>query len=93
MKINSMVRSVLSRHWVDMQKVSYASFRGAVRLQGELAYLGGRCPGMEIGRFEQIEQEIRRLSGVNRVNVDLDNVQRTKTGKWELVRTTATMLI
>ena len=93
LKINSSVRSVLSRHWLDLQKVNYASFRGAVRLQGELAYLGGRCPGMEIARFEQVEQEIRRIAGVSRVNIDLENVQRSKTGKWELVRNTATMLL
>jgi hypothetical protein len=92
LKINSGVRSVLSRHWIDLQRVSYASFRGNVRLQGELGYLGGRGAGQEISQFEKIEQEIRRVPGVTRVTVDLDNVERSKTGKWELVRRAAATL-
>ena len=93
LKINSCVRSVLSRHYVDLQRLSYASFRGTVRLQGELAHLSARSSAIDLGQIEKIDQEIRRIPGVVRVNFDLENVQKSESGKWELVRKTSTMLI
>ena len=35
-RVNSMVRSILSRHWIDLRALKFGSFRGTVRLVGEL---------------------------------------------------------
>ena len=91
LKINSNVRAVLCRHWVDLQKLNYASFKGAVRLQGELAYLGTRVVGCDLALLEFIEQEIRRIDGVKRVNLDIENIRKSKTGKWEMGAKTGTI--
>ena len=61
-RINSLVRSVFARHWIDLQRVRYASFGGAVRVSGELCVLGGQPQAKIDGaRVEILEAEIRRL--------------------------------
>ena len=44
-QINSRVRSLLARHWIDLKRVQVGSFRGTVRLAGELCRLGGESAG------------------------------------------------
>lgn len=72
--INSRVRGVFARHWIDLQKVQFASSRGAVRISGELCFLdseddedGAECTR---ARREILEYEIKRIRGVKRVHFD-----------------------
>ena len=82
-RINSMVRSVLARHWIDLQKIVIGSFRGTVRLTGELCHIGNdgvRVP--EPRQLDNVEAEIRAIPEVERVYFDLSNWHRTSRGDW-----------
>ena len=78
-KINCKVRSVFARHWLDLQRVRFASFRGTVRVQGELVVLGGEGR-LEPTKIEVLETEIRRIGGVKRIVFDLANWRRAASG-------------
>ena len=83
-QINSKLRAILARHWIDSQQLRFGSFRGTVRFSGKLAYLGARD---EIGaggsKVEILERAAKALQGVRRVYFDLENWHRTPTGAWE----------
>ena len=86
-RINSLVRSVFARHWIDLQRVRYASFGGAVRVSGELCVLGGQPQAkIDAARVEILEAEIRRLNGVKQVYFDLSNWRQGVSGAWENVK-------
>lgn len=83
-RANSRIRSVLARHWVDLQKLRFGAFRGTVRLSGELCHLGsGRFGSSEAVKLESLEQDMRRIPGVRHVYFDLVNWQRDSSGKWK----------
>jgi hypothetical protein len=83
-RINSGVRSVIARNWIDLQKLKFGSFRGTVRITGNLSYLGARTgAACDSGKLEALEAEIRRVPGVGRVYLDLTNWRRSPTGQWE----------
>jgi len=82
-QINSKVRSVLAKHWIDLQKITFGSFRGTVRFSGELCLLGGRTGGgSEMNQVESLESEVRSIRGVQRIYFDLSNWHRNNTGQW-----------
>lgn len=67
-RINSLVKSILVKHWVDLQKIQYDTHRGNVYLRGELSQLKRRNTGeFELSLFEVIESEMRRIRGVRKV--------------------------
>ena len=83
-KVNSLVRSVLARHWIDLQRVRYATFRGTVRIRGNLSRLGaGDRPQLTPADLEIFEHEIRRIRGANRVCFELRNWRKDATGRWQ----------
>ena len=83
-EINCGVRSVLSRHWVDLSKTNFASRRGIVRLMGELRRLGAESSKpLEPQNLEALDSEIKRLRGVDRVHFDLANWRKNSEGEWE----------
>jgi hypothetical protein len=83
-RINSMVRNVLASHWVDLQHLNYGSYKGTVRLHGELRYLGQReFLSNDGSKLEVIEGEIRHVQGVKRIHIDLLNWRKNHKGAWE----------
>ncbi len=82
-RINSLVRSVFARHWIDLRRVRFASFRGSVRISGELCVLGSRP---DAARVEILESEIRDLKGVKQVYFDLSDWRQGVSGNWERVQ-------
>ncbi|MCZ6795642.1 MAG: hypothetical protein O7J95_18715 [Planctomycetota bacterium] len=84
-EINARVRSVLARHWVDTAKLRFGSFRGTVRLTGELHRLGGdtHTTAQLASKLDCIEHEIQRLRGVKRVYIQLEKWAKNGTGDWE----------
>ncbi len=83
-KINSQVRSVLARHWIDLQNLNFGSFQGTVRITGELRYLGMRdCLSTDSMKLEIIEYEVRHVPGVKKVYLDLSNWRKNHKGAWE----------
>jgi transposase len=82
-EINQGVRQVLTRNWFDLSKTNFASRRGIVRMMGELKKLGrDKDAKLEPAHLEQLDCELRRLKGVERVHFDLANWQRNEEGEW-----------
>jgi hypothetical protein len=70
-KINSAVRSILFRHWIDVNQVAIRHHKGNVRLLGTLRLLPGTGFRQSQQKLnETLEQEIRRVPGVKRVRID-----------------------
>ena len=83
-RTNTAVRSVLARHWIDVQRIKFGCFRGTVRFTGSLAFLGTRANGtLDAAKVELLEREIKRLQGVSRVYFDLKNWKREPGGEWK----------
>jgi len=83
LEINRGVRSVLTRHWLDLSKTNFASRRGIVRLMGELKRLGAETgKPLEARNLETLDTEIKRLRGVDRVHFDLANWRKNEEGEW-----------
>jgi hypothetical protein len=83
-RINSGVRSCLARHWVDLQQLSFGSFRGVVRISGRLCHLGeGSSAALRAADVEVLETEIRRFPGVANVFFELSNWKKSAGGEWE----------
>ena len=85
-RINSRVRSVFARHWVDLQKVRFASFRGTVRVSGEISILGSHAAGqIDPAKISVLETEIRQIKEVKQVFFELIGWRRGGSGEWEYV--------
>ncbi len=83
-RVNSMVRSILCRHWIDLRALRFGSFRGTVRLVGELHLCESRDPNaFTSSTLDVLETEIRRLPGVSRVYFDFKNWRRSPSGDWQ----------
>ena len=82
-EINTRIRSVFAKNWIDMQRLKFGSCRGVARISGELHPLGDRYNAyLDGSKLEKIVQEIRRIRGVVRVCVDFSNWQKKEDGKW-----------
>jgi hypothetical protein len=89
--IRASVRTVLARNRADTTRVSIGAFRGVVRLHGELrrSSVDQRYSTEAVAC---IEQAIRRLGGVRRVDWQLTNWHKEPTGEWYLREDTARTL-
>jgi hypothetical protein len=82
-RINSQVRSLLARHWLDLNKVQIGTFHGTVRLTGKLTRLGGELASRHEPRLiEILDIELRGLNGVERVYFDVVNWKKNNSGEW-----------
>jgi hypothetical protein len=82
-RINSSVRSLLARRWVDLKKAQVSSFRGTVRVSGEISKLG--CEGVappDPHFMDHLELEIQALPEVERVYFEISNWRRNESGHW-----------
>ena len=68
LQINSKIRAILARHWVDAEKLQFRTTGGTVRFHGVLARQGSFA-GCEVDAtlVEVLISEIRRISGVQKV--------------------------
>jgi hypothetical protein len=88
-EINQGVRQVLTRNWIDLSKTNFASRRGIVRMMGELKKIGREQESqLEPAHLDQLDGELKRLKGVQRVHFDLANWKRNEEGQWERVTET-----
>ena len=82
-RTNTAVRSVLARHWIDLQRIKFGCFRGTVRFSGSLAFLGTRANvALDASKVELLEREIKRLQEVSRVYFDLKNWKKEPGREW-----------
>ena len=83
LELNSGVRGVLSRHWIDLTKTSFFARKGHVHLGGEVAVIG--ASNENAGTAETLkatEAEIRRLRDVRSVSFEFTNWVRDGAGVW-----------
>lgn len=84
--INRGVRSVLTRHWVDLTKTSFLSRRGILRMTGELQRLGAASSTTaQPTALETLDQELKRVRGVRHVYYDFANWRRSEDGEWRQI--------
>lgn len=83
-KINSRVRSVLARHWIDLSRVGFSSISGTVRLTGILCRLSSESdidPFTE-QHLAQLETELLSIRDVKRIYFNLDNWRKNENRQW-----------
>jgi len=78
-------RSVLSRNRVELSLVRVGVFGSVIRLQGVLRRTAG-LPEMTHEALESLEREIRRIPGVQRIEMHLSNWRR-QDSEWKPVST------
>jgi osmotically-inducible protein OsmY len=76
--IRTRVRSILTRHWIDLRAIQIRVFRGVIRLSGTLRHQGAAVSTVaDRAKLEEIHTAIRRIQGVRRVHVQFDEDQLT----------------
>jgi hypothetical protein len=66
--INSRIRAILARHWVDAEKLQFRTTAGTVRFHGVLARQGAVATcDIDSTLVEVLINEIRRIEGVQKV--------------------------
>ena len=81
LELNSGVRTVLSRHWIDLTKTSFFARKGHVHLGGEVRVLG-EARGTTAEALKSTEAELRRLRDVKTVSFGFTNWVRDGGGSW-----------
>ena len=68
LQINSKIREILARHWVDAEKLQFRTAAGTVRFHGLLARQGyGVAGGVNTLLLETLISEMRSIAGVQKV--------------------------
>ena len=74
-------RSVLSRNRIELSLLRVGVFGNIIRLQGVLRRTAG-LPEMTHEALENLEREVRRIPGVQRVEMHLSN-RRRQDSEWK----------
>ncbi|MBN1674307.1 MAG: hypothetical protein JXR37_24885 [Kiritimatiellae bacterium] len=80
-QINSYVRKVLVRHWIDLGLISMRTARGHVTLHGSLLKLPNSPGKLVPASLDAIVREIKKIPCVHKVSIQLDNWQLVN-GVW-----------
>jgi hypothetical protein len=83
LEINSAVRRVLVRHWIDLGRISIRTQNGRVTLHGILDKLPESDQPLAGTVVECLFDDIRRIHGVKRVLAEIQNWDQTSFG-WKL---------
>ncbi len=90
-KINSQVRRILTRNWLDLKKLRYSSIGGIVYLRGTIDVIYGapatrasEWEGLTARYVDKVEKDIKRIREVRRVRFELDNWRKGVDG-WSQV--------
>jgi hypothetical protein len=77
------IRSVLTRHSIDLTKTNFFARRGHVHMSGEVALIGpSRPPEQTVDTLKAFESELRRLQEVRTVTFEFTNWIRDELGGW-----------
>ena len=83
LQLNCGIRSVLSRHWIDLTKTSFYARRGHVHMSGEVQVVGARKGAEETAHvLRAFELELKRLQAVRSVSFEFSNWVRDGAGVW-----------
>ena len=77
------LRAVLTRHRIDVNRVTLTCSKGIVRLLGELHPQGMGVGTISPNELESLELEIAQVSGIERVYYDFRNWRRLECGQWK----------
>ena len=80
-------RSVLAKHRVELSLIRVAVFGSVIRVQGVLRRAAGH-PEMTHAAVQNLEQELRRVRGVQRIELHLSNWRR-EGSEWRTLETPA----
>ena len=82
-QINSRVRGIFSKHWLDTSQLSVVTIKGNVYVGGNIKKLAAVSSKIEINEdlMESIDFELRRIKGVKRVTYRLEE-WRKEAGKF-----------
>ena len=68
LQINSKIRAILARHWVDAERLQFRTTAGTVRFHGVIARQGFfTFSDVDTSLVEILINEIQRISGVQKV--------------------------
>ncbi len=83
-QIRSRLRSIVAKHWIDLQKTNFTCTKGIVRMTGELHHTGGSSSiPVDKTKIENLEHDLSRTKGVQRVHFDFKNWRRLESGEWK----------
>lgn len=83
LEINSAVRRVLVRHWIDLGRISIRTQKGTVTVRGVLDKLPESDQPLTPQVVEGIFSDIRRIHGARRAIAQLDNWEQSSFG-WRI---------
>ena len=85
-KINTKVKIILARNWVDTQQILITTVKDTVFIKGKLDFTGAKVdPESAISvatQLKKVEREIEGIKEVKHVTWKLEKWQKAK-GKWE----------
>ena len=67
LQIKTRVRSILTRHWIDLTRVGIDCCRGSVRFRGEISLAEGHRCSSPVALLDTLESEIKQIPGVKSV--------------------------
>lgn len=83
LEINCQVRGIVSRYWLDPNRLSFQTRRGNVHVSGEVRVTGAEQESEQIaGILRSLEDDVRRLPSVYEVEFELTNWRRDESGGW-----------
>ncbi len=86
-RINSAVRRILVRHWLDLRQVEYQTVNCVVTIRGKFKKLKEaiqdtkKGDDLEAAAMMVIEQELSRIPNVKRINMNIMGWAKLG-GKW-----------
>lgn len=82
-QINSRVRGIFSKHWLDISQLSVVTIKGNVYIGGNLRKLASVSSDIKIDNdlMETIDYEIGRIKGIKRITYRLED-WRKEAGKF-----------
>ena len=81
-QVRANVRSTLTQLRLDVQELTIASFKGVVRITGELKRSTREAQPIRATMLEEFTRELRRAKGVQRVLLDPVNWRQVGCGSW-----------
>jgi len=85
-KINSKVKIILSRNWVDVPRLLVNTVKDTVCIKGELSFMGDKVDGhndlVVSSQLRKVEREILALRDIRHVDWRITGWQKKK-NRWE----------
>ena len=85
-KVNSKVKIILSRNWVDVPRLLVNTVKDTVCIKGELSFMGDKVDGhndlVVSSQLRKVEREIMALRDIRHVDWRITGWQKKK-NRWE----------